>query len=179
MSDKKKHSLRNLYLVGFMGVGKSHFGRLLAKVLKFKFIDSDYEISHQEKCSISQIFEKYGESYFRDLERSFIESGHPDSGCVVSCGGGLAVQTGMMDLLKSKGVVVALFASEETILERTQTNNNRPLLNVESPEERIKGLLEERIPIYLQSDLSIATEGRTETEIIQSILRSYKNFARF
>ena len=80
MSDKKNHSLRNLYLVGFMGVGKSHFGRLLAKVLKFKFIDSDYEISHQEKCSILK-FSKSMESLRFRSECSFIESGHPDSAC--------------------------------------------------------------------------------------------------
>lgn len=179
MSDKKNQSYRNLYLIGFMGVGKSHFARLVAKELECDFIDSDQEISKQEQCSIPEIFEKYGESYFRDLERTFVESVHPEGACVIACGGGLAVQEGMMELLKSKGFVVALFASEESIIGRTGKNKNRPLLNVENPEDRIKRLLDVRTPIYLQSDLSISTEGRTETEVTQSIIRAYKKHLRF
>ena len=174
MSNKTTQSEKNLYLVGFMGVGKSHFGRLVASELDFQFLDSDHEISKNEKRSIPEIFEKYGEPYFRKLEHSFIESGHPNSGCVVACGGGLAVQGGMMDVLKSKGVVVALFASKEEILERILKNKNRPLLNVENPKEKIENLLEERSPIYLESDVSIATQGRNIQEVSNGIIRSYK-----
>lgn len=174
MSYKTTQSEKNLYLVGFMGVGKSHFGRLVAKELDFQFVDSDHEICKKENSSIPEIFEKYGEAYFRKLEYSFIESGHPNSGCVVACGGGMVVQDGMMDVLKSKGVVVALFASKEEIFERIQKNKNRPLLNVENPQETIENLLEERSSIYLESDVSIATQGRNFQEVSNSIIRSYK-----
>ena len=122
----------NLYLVGFMGVGKSAIGRKVAKELGFQFIDSDHEIERKVGKKIPQIFESEGEARFRQYEREFIESGHPATDCVISTGGGLVVQPGMKDLLKEKGVVVCLFASVESIVERTSRNSNRPLLQVES-----------------------------------------------
>ena len=81
----------NLYLVGFMGTGKSTVGRRVAENLGFQFIDVDQSIEGEEGLSIAQIFAQRGEEAFRELERKFINSGHPDSNCVVSCGGGLSV----------------------------------------------------------------------------------------
>ena len=83
----------NLYLVGFMGTGKSTVGRQVARQMGFEFIDSDHEIERRQGQPVSQIFAEQGEAKFRALEREFIEHGHPAQKCVVSCGGGLVVPT--------------------------------------------------------------------------------------
>jgi shikimate kinase len=161
-----------------MGVGKSAIGRKVARALRYKFIDSDHEIESKEGAKIAQIFATQGEAAFRKMEREFVESGHPDESCVVSCGGGLVVQEGMSDLLKSKGVVVCLFASPECIVERTSRNSNRPLLNVENPEQRVRELLAEREPAYMNSGACITTEGRSMLEVVRHVVRTYKTAAR-
>ena len=172
--EEQRQPMKNLYLIGFMGVGKSHFGRIVSDTLNYQFFDTDHVIENNEKTSISDIFKYQGENYFRKLERNLIESGLPNEACVVACGGGLATQEGMIELLKSKGVVISLFASKETILERTSRNENRPLLNVNDPKETISQMMDERAPIYLGADASISTEGRTVTDIMHHIIRSYK-----
>jgi shikimate kinase len=161
-----------------MGVGKSAIGRRVACELRYRFLDSDHEIELKAGKKISEIFGSEGESAFRNMEREFIESGHPSEGCVVSCGGGLVIQEGMSDLLKAKGVVICLFASPETIVERTSRNKNRPLLNVEDPEARVRQLLAEREPIYMSSGTCITTEGRSIAEVVNHMKRSYRAAAR-
>ncbi len=161
-----------------MGVGKSAIGRRVARELGYKFLDSDDRIEKQVGQKISAIFASEGEARFRAYERAFIESGHPDQGCVVSCGGGLVIEEGMQELLKSKGVVICLFASVESIIERTSRNKNRPLLNVENPEARIRELLAEREPIYMDSGACISTDGRTIAEVVKHMLRTYRACAK-
>ncbi len=161
-----------------MGVGKSALGRRVAKELGFRFLDSDDCIEKKVGKKIPQIFESEGEARFRQYEREFIESGHPSEGCVVSCGGGLVVQEGMKELLKQKGIVICLFASVESIIERTRRNRNRPLLNVENPAERIRQLLEEREPIYMDSGACITTDGRTIPEVVGHMMRTYRDCVR-
>ena len=92
----------NLYLVGFMGTGKSTVGRAVAHKLGFRMVDSDHEIERQQRKTIPEIFAQDGEAAFRAMERVFIESGHPAEGTVVSCGGGLVVQPGMLARLKRR-----------------------------------------------------------------------------
>ena len=157
-----------------MGVGKSVFGRKAARELGLRFIDSDHQIEREQGKKIPEIFADEGESYFRSLERQFIESGHPEMGCVVSCGGGLVVEHGMKELLKQKGVVICLFASAESIIERTGRNKNRPLLNVDDPAAKIRALLKEREPIYMDSGACITTEGRTIPEVVRHMIRTYE-----
>ncbi len=175
MNDTKQIELPNLYLVGFMGVGKSALGRRVAKELGYQFIDSDQSI--EKKCGrrISEIFKKEGEASFRQYELEFIQSGHPSSRCVVSCGGGLVIQDGMRERLKDKGVVICLFASLETIIERISRNSDRPLINVTNPEMRIRELFAERESVYMKSGPCISTEGRTIAEVVRHILRTYKD----
>ena len=164
----------NLYLVGFMGVGKSALGRKAARELGMRFIDSDHQIEKEQGKKIPEIFADEGESYFRNLERQFIESGHPEVGCVVSCGGGLVVEPGMKELLKQKGFVICLFASAESIIDRTCRNKNRPLLSVDDPAAKIRSLLKEREPIYMDSGACITTEGRTIPEVVRHMIRTYE-----
>lgn len=177
VKDNKASEMPNLYLVGFMGVGKSAIGRKAAASLGLRFIDSDKAIEHACGKTIKEIFHSEGEAAFRGYERDFIEKGHPKSGCIVACGGGLVVSSGMKEKIKEKGIVICLFASVESILERTSRNSNRPLLNVGDPEKRIRELLAEREPIYIDSGICIHTDGRSFTEILQHVVRTYKNNA--
>jgi shikimate kinase len=167
----------NLYLVGFMGTGKTTIGRMLAVRLGFHFLDSDHEIERQQGRTVPEIFSTLGEQAFRGFERAFIEGGHPATGQVVACGGGLVVQPGMLGLLKSKGVVMCLHATLETVLRRTQGNRNRPLLDVADPMERIRSLYALREPIYRQAGTVILTDGRPASEIVQHVLRAYRREA--
>lgn len=161
-----------------MGVGKSAIGRRLACEMGYQYLDSDEVIEENAGKRIPEIFAREGEARFRQYERDFIETGHPAECCVVSTGGGLVVQPGMSKILKSKGVVICLFASVETIIERTGRNNNRPLLAVEDPAERVRQLLAEREPIYMNSGTCISTERRSIPEIVRHIKRSYAQIVR-
>lgn len=170
----KMNAKPNLYLVGFMGTGKSTVGRQVAQRMGLEFIDSDHAIEAEQGKSIPEIFESEGEAAFRGMERAFVEGGHAGEGCLVSCGGGLVVQPGMMDLLKSKGLVFSLMATAAGIYERTRHNSNRPLLQVEDPLGEIEKLLAARDPIYRQAHCCILTEGRTIGEVVAHVCRSYK-----
>lgn len=172
----------NLYLVGFMGTGKTTVGRAVAHKIGFQVVDSDHEIERQQGKSIPDIFAQDGEPAFRAMERAFIEGGHPASRTIVACGGGLVVQPGMLALLKSKGVVVCLHASIETILARTARHRNRPLLAVDDPEERVRTLYAAREPIYKQAGTVILTDSRPLHDITAHVLRAWRrdsvDFAR-
>lgn len=170
--------LPNLYLVGFMATGKSTFGRILAARLGMRFLDVDEEIETSQAMPVSRIFADLGEPRFRELERAYIETGHPAHGCVVSCGGGLVCQPGMIELLKSRGVVLCLHASVAAILARTESRKDRPLLNVENPAERIRTLLAQRQPIYERAGTMVLTEGRPMHEVTDHLLRVYRREAR-
>ena len=164
----------NLYLVGFMGTGKSTIGRMAAQRLGLAFIDSDSAIEASEGRSIPEIFASEGESGFRRLERHFVDAGHPNEGMLVACGGGLVTPPGMMDLVKAKGLVMALFASPRGIFERVKANPHRPLLQVENPLEEIKRLLALREPVYREAHVQLLTEGRSINEVVGHVCRSYK-----
>ena len=167
----------NLYLVGFMGTGKTTVGRAVAHKLGFHALDSDHEIERQRSKTIPEIFAQDGEAAFRAMEREFIERGHPAERTLVACGGGLVVQPGMLALLKTKGVVVCLHASIETILARTARHRTRPLLDVENPEERVRTLYAAREPIYKQAGTVILTDARPLHDIVGHVIRSWRRDA--
>jgi shikimate kinase len=167
----------NLYLVGFMGTGKTTIGRIVSHRLGFTLLDSDHEIERIQRRSIPQIFEEDGEPAFRKMEHDFVFGGHAVSRAVVACGGGLVVQPSMAEALRERGVVVCLHASMETVMRRTQGNRNRPLLDVADPMERIRTLYAEREPIYSKAGTVILTDGRPMLDIMQHVLRAYRREA--
>ena len=178
----------NLYLLGFMATGKSTLGPRLARKLGYRFIDSDSAIEKSQNMKVRDIFEKFGEARFRELERQFISEGHPSSGCVVSCGGGLCCFEGMPELVRSKGISVVLFSKESEILKRASANPSRPLLNCPNPAEKISELLKKRTPFYMRSGIAIATSqsiSMTQEHILRIyaaekriLARNYKNAHR-
>jgi len=168
----------NVYFVGFMGTGKTTVARALAYRLGFEWFDVDEQIERIQKKTVARIFADSGEPAFRAMERQFIESGHPATRAVVSCGGGLVVQPGMLDLLKTRGVVICLHASVETILKRTRHSTARPLLNVEDPFARIRALYAEREPVYRRAGTLVLTDNRTLPEVIAHAARVYQREAK-
>jgi shikimate kinase len=167
----------NLYLVGFMGTGKTTVGRAVAHKLGFLLLDSDHEIERLQGRTVAEIFRTDGEPAFRAMERDFIENGHPAERVVVACGGGLVVQPGMLELLRSRGVVICLHASIETILDRTGRHRTRPLLDVADPEERVRTLYSTREPIYKQAGTVILTDGRPLHDVTSHVLRAWRRDA--
>ncbi len=123
---------------------------------------------------IPEIFATRGEEWFREQEKRFVEEGHPEEGCVVACGGGLITVEETRQALEAKGVLVALFASPETVLLRTSRNANRPLLRTDDPEKRIRELMAERDPVYRSVSLAVSTDGRAFGEVRDAILRIYR-----
>ncbi len=167
----------NLYLVGFMGTGKTTVSRIVAARLGHRWLDSDHEIERLQGKPISEIFATQGEPAFRAMERDFIQNGHPADRTVVACGGGLVVQEGMLAELQKRGVVICLHATVETILRRTAGSRQRPLLNVEDPEKRIRDLYAVREPIYRRSGSVILTDNRPQIDVVQHVLRVYRRDA--
>lgn len=158
-----------------MGTGKTTVGRAVAHRIGFKCVDSDHEIERRAGRPIAQIFARDGEPAFRALERWFIEEGHAAERLVVACGGGLVVQPGMLERLGTKGVVVCLHASIETILSRTgRHSKTRPLLDVEDPDARARALYAEREAIYKSAGTVILTDARPMGEIAAHVVRVWR-----
>jgi len=168
----------NLYLVGFMGTGKTTVGRAVAMRLGCQSMDSDHEIERAAGRTVAQVFAGEGEAAFRAQERKFIEGGHPARGVVVACGGGLVVQPGMLERLRAKGVIICLHASLETILRRTASARTRPLLAVDDPAARIRQLYAEREETYKRAGTVILTDFRPLHDVVTHVLRTYRREAR-
>jgi shikimate kinase len=168
----------NLYLVGFMGTGKTTVSRIVAARLGHRWLDSDHEIERAQRRLIADIFATDGEAAFRQMERDFVLNGHPAERTVVACGGGLVVQPGMLEELQKRGVVICLHATVETILRRTAGSRQRPLLNVEDPEKRIRDLYAVREPIYRRSGSVVLTDNRPQIDVVQHVLRVFRRDAQ-
>ena len=164
--------MKNIYLVGFMGSGKSTVGKILAEKLNMKFVDIDKLIEEKEGMKIKDIFEQKGESYFRELERKQIEAIVNQEGLVVSTGGGLGANLDNMNLMKKNGDVVWLDVSLNTVLDRLKNDQDRPLLK--QPIEKIKQLFEERKNVYRLANIRINADKKTPSQIVEEILTKIK-----
>jgi shikimate kinase len=165
--------MNNIYLVGFMGTGKTAVGKEIAKVKKCKFIDLDDLIEEKEKRSIPEIFAQNGEPYFRGLEKGTLKEVSQKNNLIVSCGGGIVLDKENINLMKETGSMVCLTASADVILERTRKFNHRPLLNVPDPKGKIESLLKERSSYYALADEVIDTSKISVKEAVGKILNLF------
>lgn len=163
--------MKNIVLTGFMGTGKTEVGRLLARRLGYKFIDADSMIEEEQKMPITEIFKRFGEPYFRDVESEVIKRLSEMERVVISTGGGVVMREENMTNLRKKGVIICLMASPETIFERTKDDTSRPLLQVKDPLQRIRELLNFRRPYYEKADIMIDTDGKTPEEVAEEIIK--------
>ena len=170
MSDRRKQG--NLYLIGFMGCGKSTVARGFRKLYDMPVTEMDRQIEEQEGMSVSEIFDKKGEACFRSLETGLLESLCGRSGVAVSCGGGVPLRPENVELMRKSGRIVWLKASPEIILERVSRDDRRPVLRGKTNLKDITALMEARRPAYeAAADITIETDGKDVRQICREILR--------
>lgn len=155
-----KIKIPNIFLIGFMGCGKSTVARELNRQYNMPVIEMDQLIAEQEGMTIPEIFSTHGEGYFRELETKLLASLADQSGCVISCGGGVAMREENVVLMKRHGYTALLTASPETILGRVERGNDRPLLNGHKNVADISALLNQRLPKYIAAaDFTVPTDN--------------------
>ncbi len=150
----------NIALIGFMGTGKTTISKALSKITGFQEIDVDEYIEKKSGRSISDIFEKEGEAYFRNLETEALQEISQESGKIISCGGGAVLRDENVEILKGGGVIILLTATPETIFDRVKDHTHRPILNNDMSLGHVKELMEKREPRYQSvADVKISVDA--------------------
>ena len=161
----------NIFLIGFMGAGKSTVARAMKKHYGMRLIEMDEQIEYQEKMSVPKIFEVHGEPYFRKLETDLLEGLSSQENTVVSCGGGVPMRACNVEAMRKSGKVIYLRTSPQQIYERVKTSHNRPLLEGNMNVEYISKLLSQRLPKYLEdADAVVSTDGKRVEDICKEII---------
>lgn len=166
---------RTVALVGLMGAGKSAIGRRLALRLALPFVDADDEIERAAGCTISEFFERFGETEFRNGERRVISRLLEAAPHVLSTGGGAYIDGETRALMRDKALTVWLRADLEVLYDRVKKRTHRPLLRQGDPREILARLIEQRYPIYAEADLVVDSTAqpadRTTEQVIEALQR--------
>ncbi|MCR5742377.1 MAG: shikimate kinase [Lachnospiraceae bacterium] len=163
--------MKNIYLIGFMGAGKSTVAAILGSRLNMKVVEMDERIVKEQGMSINEIFARYGEAHFRDVESELVVNIGLEGNSVVSCGGGVVVREENTGNMKKSGTIVFLTATPETIYERVKDSTNRPILNGNMNVEYIESLMEKRRALYeAAADYKVSTDAKSATEIADEIV---------
>ncbi|MFA7603600.1 MAG: shikimate kinase [Novosphingobium sp.] len=164
---------RSVVLVGMMGVGKSSVGKRLAAMLHWPFVDADDEIERAAQMTIPEIFDTYGEPYFRDGERRVIARLIEDKGArkIIATGGGAFVNDETRRLILDRAIAVWLDSDIDTLMERTSRKDNRPLLKQGDPRETLTRLREERRPAYAQAPIHVLSGNGPHSRTVNSVLK--------
>ena len=157
-------------LVGMPGSGKSTVGRHLARLLGWRFIDSDHEIERQIGGSIRAFFEQHGEAAFRDLEQQSITALCQQTGAVLATGGGAVLRAANRQALKSGSEVVYLRSTPEELFRRLRHDTQRPLLQVKDPLRRLRDLYRERDPLYRDAAAYVIETGRPSVPTLVNMI---------
>ncbi|XUU59738.1 shikimate kinase [Erythrobacter sp. HA6-11] len=170
IADIAKRLDRPVVLVGLMGVGKSTVGRRLANAVSRDFVDADEAIEEAAQRSVSEIFEEFGEAYFRDGERRVIARLVEEGIGVIATGGGAFVDAETRALILESAIAVWIDAELETLVERTGRRNTRPLLRNGDPAEILGRLLEERRSHYSQAQIRVVSCDGPHMRTVDAIL---------
>ncbi|MDR7102913.1 shikimate kinase [Croceicoccus sp. BE223] len=180
LADLARRLDRPVVLVGLMGVGKSTIGKRLSQALGFGFIDADDAVVEAAQMSIAEIFERFGEAYFRDGERRVIarlieENGnHP---AVIATGGGAFVDPETRALILDRAVAVWLDSDLDTLVERVGRKNTRPLLTGKDPRVVLADLMDKRRPAYAQAPIRVVSDSGPQAATVARILAALEEFA--
>ncbi len=162
---------KHIFLIGFMGVGKTSTSRELSRMLEAVEIDTDAMIVAQEGKSINEIFAEQGEEYFRQAETAFLDSLQSRKPCIVSCGGGMVMREGNVKAMKAQGTICLLTATPETIYAHVKDSTDRPLLNGHMNVSYIAELMQARDPKYrAAADVVIETDGCTPKQVAEKLI---------
>lgn len=166
---------QHIYLIGFMGTGKTTISHKLQEMTGAKEVDMDAWIVKKNDMSINDMFDKFGETYFRDRETDAVREIAGTAPAIVSCGGGAVLRQENTQMMKNSGRIVLLTATPETVYERVKNSTDRPLLNGHMNVEYIASLMEKRRELYAGAcDISVATDGKTPSQIAEEILEAVR-----
>jgi len=161
---------KNLFLVGMMGAGKTTVGRLLARRLKLRFVDSDHEIERRCGVKVPTIFDIEGEAGFRLREAQTLAELTALEGIVLATGGGAVLAEDNRRRLATRGTVIYLSARPEDLFERVRQDRNRPLLAGDDPLGRLRELYRERDPLYREVADVVIDTGRQSVQVLARAL---------
>ena len=156
--------------VGIMGAGKSSVGRRLAQRLGMDFVDADDEIEAAAKLTIAEIFESFGEAYFRDGERRVIARLLAEGPHVLATGGGAYMNAETREAIGRNGVSVWLKADFDVVMNRVRRRSHRPLLQKADPEGVMRDLIATRYPVYALADLTVQSRDVPHETIVEEVL---------
>ncbi len=162
---------RSVVLVGMMGAGKTSVGRKLAAKLGLPFVDADAEIEEGAQLTIPEIFERFGEAYFREGERRVIARLLAGGPRVLATGGGAFMNAATREAIAAQGMSSWLKPDVEVLLARVRKNSNRPLLKTQDPEATLRRILAERSPTYALADFTIESREGPHDLVVETILR--------
>lgn len=165
-----------IVLVGMMGSGKSHIGRMLAKTLGVQFCDMDALIEDEQSTAITNIFEEYGEVHFRALETSKLEELLEAGAYVISTGGGVVTTPKNLETIKLSAISIWLKSDMGVMLERVSGDEGRPLLNNDNPAQALELLLNAREALYSTADIHISNNGNDDTRVVQDIIKELEKY---
>ena len=161
---------KNLFLIGFMGAGKSAIARNLQKQYHMNLVEMDEQIEEEQGMKISEIFAEKGEAYFRQLETQLLVNLQQQENMVVSCGGGVPMRAENVEAMRKSGEIIYLSATPETIYERVKNSHNRPLLEGNMNVAYITELMNKRLPKYLEAaDRIVSVDDRSVAQICNEI----------
>jgi len=171
-----KKTWDKIILIGFRGAGKTTVGKLLAERLNLPFLDLDDEVQRRVGLSIKEMVERYGWSYFREMEREVLEDLIEKEGCVVALGGGSVLHEDLMEKLKNKAFIIYLKISPATAIKRiskdSKSEQTRPSLSDLSLVEEVEGVLKERAPLYKKyADIIIEADRGDIDTLFKEILK--------
>lgn len=165
--------MRNVYLVGMMGSGKTSTGRALARLMKLPFVDLDERIMERTGRSINDIFKSEGEPYFRKVEREVLDQAAQGTSQVVATGGGAVLDPANGERMRQSGLVIYLKTSIAVLWERVKHKKNRPLLGVEDPEKALADLYQKRVASYESlADKIFLTDRKTAESVALEIFKT-------
>jgi len=165
---------RSVVLVGMMGAGKSTIGRRLSARLGLPFLDADAEIELAHRMPIPDIFEKYGEPYFRDGEVRVIARLLDGGPVVLATGGGALMRQETRDRIREKAISIWLKVDTEVVMRRVKRRSDRPLLQTADPEATVQRLLREREPLYEQADLTVWSRDVPHEKIVEECIEALR-----
>ena len=164
--------MKNLFLIGFMGAGKTSVSAGLGRMLGREVVEMDERIAAQEGMSIPELFAQKGEPYFRACETALLKSFAQGAPRIVSCGGGVPLREENVAAMRESGTVVLLTAAPEVILERVRDSDERPLLQGHKAVPYIAALMEQRRPKYeAAADITVDTSQLNIEEVCRQVLR--------
>ncbi len=169
----------NIALIGFMGTGKTTVSKALAEITGLHEIDVDQYIVETQGMTISDIFEKYGEARFREIETEALKTVSKNSGQIISCGGGAVLKDENVDILKENGKIVLLTATPETIFDRVKDHTHRPILNSDMSLKHVKELMAQREPRYQSvADIKVNVDSNDRVLTCYNILKGLKEMGQ-